>query len=64
MSNIWELYTPTIFDGCMSVIYLGGLHPQNIGRMWFGQIFGFYTPKTFDGCMSVKQLGCLHPRNI
>ena len=29
-SNIWGVYTPNIFDGCMSVKYLGGLHPQNI----------------------------------
>ena len=29
-SNIWGVYTSKIFDGCMSVKYLGGLHPQNI----------------------------------
>ena len=29
-SNIWGVYTPKKFDGCMSVKYLGGLHPQNI----------------------------------
>ena len=29
-SNIWAVYTPEIFDGCMSVKYLGGLHPQII----------------------------------
>ena len=28
--NIWAVYTPKIFDGCMSVKKLGGLHPQNI----------------------------------
>ena len=28
--NIWGVYTPKIFDGCMSVKYLGGLHLQNI----------------------------------
>ena len=27
-SNIWGVYTPKIFDGCMSVKYLAGLHPQ------------------------------------
>ena len=27
-SNIWGVYTPEIFDGCMSVKYLEGLHPQ------------------------------------
>ena len=29
-SNIWGVYTPKIFDGCGSVKYLGGLHPENI----------------------------------
>ena len=29
-SNIWGVYTSQIFDGCMSVKYLGGLHLQNI----------------------------------
>ena len=29
-SNIWGLYTPKIFDGCGSIKYLGGLHPENI----------------------------------
>ena len=29
-SNIWGVYTPKIFDGCMSVKYLGGLHLRNI----------------------------------
>ena len=29
-SKIWPVYTPKILDGCMSVKYLGGLHPQNI----------------------------------
>ena len=29
-SNIWGVYTPKIFDGCMSVKYLGGLHLQHI----------------------------------
>ena len=28
-SNIWGGYTPKIVDGCMSVKYLGGLHPEN-----------------------------------
>ena len=30
LSNIWGFYTPKIFDGCCSVKYLGGLHPENI----------------------------------
>ena len=29
-SNIWGVYTAKIFDGFMSVKYLGGLHPQDI----------------------------------
>ena len=30
LSNIWGVYTPKLIDGCMSVKYVGGLHPQNI----------------------------------
>ena len=29
-STIWGVYTPKIFDGCTSVKYLVGLHPQNV----------------------------------
>ena len=29
-SNIWGVYVPRVFDGCMSVKYLGGLRPENI----------------------------------
>ena len=29
-STIWGVYTSEIFDGCMSVKYLGGLQFQNI----------------------------------
>ena len=29
-STIWGVYTSKIFDGCMSVKYLGGLNLQNI----------------------------------
>ena len=29
-SNIWGVYIPKIFNGCVSVKYLGGLNPQNI----------------------------------
>ena len=29
-SNISGVYTPKIFDGYMSVNYMGGLHLQNI----------------------------------
>ena len=28
-SNIWGVYTPEIFDGCMSVKYFGALRLQN-----------------------------------
>ena len=60
--NIWGVYDPKIFDGCMSVKYLGGLHPQNISRMSVkylthahaSVIRGVWTPKIFDGCVSVK----------
>ena len=54
-----------ILDGCMSVEYLGGVDPPNIGRMYVRQICGGSTPrKIFDGCMPVKYLGGLHPQNI
>ena len=43
-SNVWRVYTPKIFDGCMSVKYLEGLNPENI----------------FDGCMSAKYLTHAH----
>ena len=29
-SNIWGVYTSKIFDGGMSVKYLGGVRPQKI----------------------------------
>ena len=59
------LYTPRIFDGWGSVKYLGGLHPKNISRMWYRQIFGGCTPrKKFHRCGSIKYLGALHPQNI
>ena len=29
-STIWGVYTSKLFDGCMSLKYLGGLHPPNI----------------------------------
>ena len=47
-SNIWGVYTPKIFDGWVSVKYLGAVDPQNISRMGFCQIFGGSTaPKYF-----------------
>ena len=53
-SNIWGVYTPKIFHGRGSVKYLGAVHPRNISRMWFRQIFGGSTaPKYFtDGVPS------------
>ena len=55
-SNIWGVYTPKIFDGCMSVKYLTHAHAS--------VILGVYTPKIFDGCMSVKYLVGVDPKNI
>ena len=46
-SNVWGLYTPKIFDGWGSVNYLGGLHPRNISRKGFRQIFGGSTPPKY-----------------
>ena len=64
-SNIWGVYTPKIFDACMSVKNLGGLHPRkNLTDVDPSNIWGVYTPKIFDGCMSVKYLGGLHLPNI
>ena len=64
-SNIWGLYTPKIFHGWGFVKYLGALHPQNISRMGFRQIFGGSAPpKMFDGWGSVKYLGAVEPQNI
>ena len=45
-TNIWGVYTPKI-HGWGSVKYLGGLHPQNISRVWFRQIFGGSTPPKY-----------------
>ena len=64
-SNIWGVYTPKIFDGCMSVKYLGGLQPEKyLTDVCPSNIWGVYTSKIFDGCMSVKYLGRLDPQNI
>ena len=46
-SNIWGVYTPKIFDGCGSIKYLGGLHPQTCLRMWIRQILGQSTPPKY-----------------
>ena len=55
-SNIWGVYSPQMFDGWGSVKYLGGLHPQNISRMGFRQIFG--------GCRPLKYFTDGVPSNI
>ena len=59
-SNIWGVHTSKIFDGCMSVKYLGGLHAQtNLTDVDPSNVWGVYTSKIFDGCGSVKYLGGL-----
>ena len=73
-SNISGVYTPEMFDGCVSVKYLthphasvtlGAVDPRNaLTDVCPSNIWGVYTPKIFDGCMSVKYLGGLHPGNI
>ena len=63
-SNIWGVYTPKIIDGCMSVKYLGGIHPvKYLTVVRPSNIWGVYTPKIIDGCMSVKYLGGIQPQN-
>ena len=54
LSNIWGLNSPKIFDGTPTVKYFGALHPQNIRRKGFRQIFGGSTaPKNLtDGVPS------------
>ena len=72
-SNIWGVYTPKIFDGCMSVKYLTHAHasviwgstPQKyLTDTCPSNIWGIYTPEKFDGCKSVKYLEGLHPEGI
>ena len=72
-SNISGVYTPKIFDGCMSVNHLTHAH---VSVMWGvynakyltpacpSNIWGVYTPQIFDGHTSVKCLRVLHPQNI
>ena len=68
-SNDWGVYTPKIFDGCMSVKSLTHAHASVIWGVWLtdacpSNISGVYTPEIFDRCMSVKYLGGLYPQNI
>ena len=60
-SNVWGVYTSKIFDACMSVKYLGGVHLQKIlTDVDSSNIWGVNTPQIFDGSGSVKYLGGLH----
>ena len=64
-SNIWGVYTPKIFDGCMSVKYWGGsTPPKKMTDVCPSNVGGVYTPNIFDGCMSLKYLGGLHLQNV
>ena len=54
-STIWGVYTPKIFDGCMSVKNFGGsTPPKHLMDVDPSNIWGVYTTIIFDGCMSVK----------
>ena len=45
LSNIWGVYTLKKFDGCMSVKYLGGLHPKIFdGCMSVKYLGGLHPP--------------------
>ena len=55
-SHLGRVYSPSenflatwdwIFDGCMSVKYLGGVDPRNIGRMYVRQTFVGSTPPQY-----------------
>ena len=60
-SNILGVYTPKIFDGYMSVKYLGVDTPEKyLTDADPSNIWGVDTPKIFDGCMSVKYLTHAH----
>ena len=62
-SNIWGVYTPKVFDGCMSVKYLGGTKPPKyLTDVCPSNIWGVYAAKIFDGCGSVKYLGVYTPK--
>ena len=64
-SNIWGVYTPKIFDGCMSVKYFGGsTPPKYLTDVCPSNIWGVYTSNIFDGGGSIKYLGRLDPHNL
>ena len=64
LSNIWGVYTPKIYDGCMSLKYLGVYTSEIFDAGMFVKYLGVYTSKIFDGCMSDKYFGGLHVQNI
>ena len=53
-SNIWGVYTPKIFHGCMSVKYFGGVYtPKNLTDVDASNIWGSTPPKyLIDVCPS------------
>ena len=61
-SNIWGVYTPRIFDGCMSVKYLTHAHaqlsrgyrpPKYLTDIHPSNVWGVYTPNYLtDACPS------------
>ena len=64
-SNVWRVYTPEIFDGCMSVKYLEGLHlPKYLTDVEPSNIWGVDNPKIIDGCMYVRYSGGYTPKEI
>ena len=63
LSNIWGVYSPKIFHGWGSVIYLGGLQPPNISRNHIREIFGGCKPPKYftDGFRQIFG-GCTPPK--
>ena len=47
-SNVWGVYTPKIFDGCMSVKYLGVYTSKIFDGCMSVKYLGVYTSKMFD----------------
>ena len=65
LSCVRGVYTPEIFDGCMSVKYLTHARASVVWEAYTpkyltdaspSNIWGVYTPQIFDGCLSVKYL--------
>ena len=56
---------PPNFDGCMSVKYLGSLHPADNSRMGMRKIFDGHTSVKYSGgCIPPKYLTDVCPSNI